>query len=176
MYAAGEFRVDSLSTQVGSVIGPGTAVEKITGTSPLATVALEMSSARLAKVGATVQVTLPDEKVVPGEIINVTTVVSPGENGEASTTRIRVTIQFDSALKSMGTAAVAVAFTAGERPDVLAVPVAALLALAEGGYGVQVVDGRTTRIVAVETGLFADGKVEITGNELRAGLKVAVPS
>jgi multidrug efflux system membrane fusion protein len=69
-----------------------------------------------------------------------------------------------------------VAFTAGERPDVLAVPVPALLALAEGGYGVQVVEGDTTRTVAVETGLFADGKVEITGNGLQAGLKVAVPS
>jgi multidrug efflux pump subunit AcrA (membrane-fusion protein) len=103
-------------------------------------------------------------------------VVSPGENGEAATTRIHVTIQFNSAVESMGTAAVTVAFTAGQRPNVLAVPVTALLALAEGGYGVQVVDGTTTRIVAVQTGLFADGKVEITGNGLEAGMKVAVPS
>jgi peptidoglycan hydrolase-like protein with peptidoglycan-binding domain len=176
VYAAGEVRVDSLSTQVGTVIEPGAAVEKVTGTSPLVTVALEMSSARLAKVGATVQVTLPDGKVVPGEIIKVAMVVSPGENDEAATTRIHATIQFDSAVESMGTAAVTVAFTAGERADVLTVPVAALLALAEGGYGVQVVDGTTTKIVAVETGLFADGKVEITGNGLEAGMKVAAPS
>jgi multidrug efflux pump subunit AcrA (membrane-fusion protein) len=87
-----------------------------------------------------------------------------------------VTIRFTSAVKSMGAAAVTVAFTAGQRPNVLTVPVAALLALAEGGYGVQVVDGSTTRIVAVETGLFADGKVEITGTGLQAGLKVAMPS
>jgi peptidoglycan hydrolase-like protein with peptidoglycan-binding domain len=176
VYAAGKVRVDSLSTQVGSVIGPGTALAKVTGTSMLATVGLEMSSARLAQRGAAVQVTLPDAKVVPGRIIKVATVVSPGENGESDTTRIHVTIRFTSAVKSMGAAAVPVAFTAGERKDVLAVPVAALLALAEGGYGVQVVDGSTTRIVAVETGLFADGKVEITGNGLRAGLKVAMPS
>jgi hypothetical protein len=32
------------------------------------------------------------------------------------------------------------------------------------------------RIVAVQTGLFADGKVEITGNGLQAGMKVALPS
>jgi peptidoglycan hydrolase-like protein with peptidoglycan-binding domain len=176
VYGAGKVRVDSLSTQVGTVIGPGAAVEKVTGTAPLATVALEMSSARLAKQGATAQVTLPDGRVVPGEIIKVTMVVSPGENGEAGTTKIHVTIRFTSAVESMGTAAVAVAFTAGEQPNVLAVPVAALLALAEGGYGVQVVDGNTTRIVAVQTGLFADGKVEITGNGLQAGMKVAVPS
>ncbi|MET7403428.1 peptidoglycan-binding domain-containing protein [Dactylosporangium sp. NPDC005572] len=176
VYAAGEVRVDSLSTQVGTVIGPGAAVERVTGTSPLATVGLEMSSARLAKVGAAVQVTLPDGTVVPGEISKVTMVVSPGENGAAATTRIHVTIRFVAAVQSAGAAAVTVAFTAGERPDVLAVPVAALLALAEGGYGVRVVDATTTRIVAVETGLFADGKVEITGTGLQAGMKVAVPA
>jgi multidrug efflux pump subunit AcrA (membrane-fusion protein) len=87
-----------------------------------------------------------------------------------------VTIRPTSAVTSVGPAAVPVAFTAGRRPHVLAVPVAALLALAEGGYGVQVVDGTTTRTVAVKTGLFADGKVEITGDGLHAGMKVAMPS
>ncbi|MET0236949.1 MAG: peptidoglycan-binding protein [Kibdelosporangium sp.] len=176
VYAAGEVRVDSLSTQVGTMIGPGAAVEMVTGVSPLATVGLDMSSARLAKQGAAVQVTLPGGKVVPGEIIKVAMVVSPGEKGEAATTRIRVTIQFDSTVDTAGTATVTVAFTAGERPNVLAVPVAALLALAEGGYGVQVVHERTSKIVAVQTGLFADGKVEVTGDGLQAGMKVAVPS
>jgi len=176
VYAAGAVRVDSLSTQVGTVVGPGTAVEQVTGTSPLATVALDTTSERLAKQGATVQVTLPDGKVVPGKVVKVATVVSQGENGESDTTRIKVTIRFTSAVKSLGLAAVTVAFTAGQRPNVLAVPVAALLALAEGGYGVQVVDGSTTRIVAVQTGLFADGKAEITGNGLQAGMKVAMPS
>ena len=51
-----------------------------------------------------------------------------------------------------------------ERENVLTVPVAALLALAEGGYGVEVVDGDASRLVAVETGLFADGRVEVTGD------------
>ena len=176
VYAAGAVRVDSLSTQVGTVVGPGTAVEQVTGTSLLATVGLEMSSGRLAKQGAAVQVTLPDGKVVPGRIIKVATAVSQGENGEADTTKIQVTIRFTAAVKSMGAAAVTVAFSAGERPNVLTVPVAALLALAEGGYGVRVVDGSTTRIVAVETGLFADGQVEIAGTGLQPGMKVAMPS
>jgi multidrug efflux system membrane fusion protein len=59
---------------------------------------------------------------------------------------------------------------------VLTVPVAALLALSEGGYGVQVVEGTGTRIVAVETGLFADGRVEISGSGIAAGTNVGVPS
>jgi peptidoglycan hydrolase-like protein with peptidoglycan-binding domain len=176
VYAASDVRVDSLSTQVGAVVGPGAAVEKVTGTAPLVTVALDMSSARLARTGAPVRITLPGGKVVTGTISKVTMVVSPGDNGGAATTKLDVTIQFDAPVDSTGTAAVTVAFTAGERPNVLTVPVTALLALAEGGYGVQVVDGSTTSIVPVDTGLFADGKVEVTADRLKAGMKVAVPS
>jgi peptidoglycan hydrolase-like protein with peptidoglycan-binding domain len=175
-YADGPVRVDSLSTQVGTVVGPGTAVEKLTGTTPLATVGLDMSSARLAKQNAAVRVTLPDGKAVPGRISKVVTVVTPGDNNEGLTTRIQVTVRFTAAVTNTGAAAVTVAFSAGERPNALTVPVTALLALAEGGYGLQVVDGAATRIVAVQTGLFADGRVEITGTGLQAGMKVAVPS
>jgi multidrug efflux pump subunit AcrA (membrane-fusion protein) len=106
----------------------------------------------------------------------VATSVVPGENGEGDTTKIRVTIRFTSAVASKGAATVTAAFTASERPNVLTVPVAALLALAEGGYGVEVVEGDATRILAVETGLFADGRVEVTGDGLQAGTKVAMPS
>jgi hypothetical protein len=59
---------------------------------------------------------------------------------------------------------------------VLTVPVAALLALAEGGYGVQVVTGTATRIVAVRTGLFAAGRVEVSGDGLTEGMTVGMPS
>jgi peptidoglycan hydrolase-like protein with peptidoglycan-binding domain len=72
--------------------------------------------------------------------------------------------------------AVTVRFVADERPDVLAVPVLALVALAEGGYGVEVVEGSTTRYVPVTTGLFARGYVEITSGDLRAGMTILVPA
>jgi hypothetical protein len=51
-----------------------------------------------------------------------------------------------------------------------------LLALAEGGYGLQIVESGGTRVVAVKTGLFADGRVEVSGAGLAAGLTVGVPS
>jgi hypothetical protein len=70
---------------------------------------------------------------------------------------------------------VTVAFTATRRDDVLTVPVAALLALAEGGYGLELVDGSATRVVAVETGLFAAGRVEVTGDGLAEGQRVGMP-
>jgi multidrug efflux pump subunit AcrA (membrane-fusion protein) len=63
---------------------------------------------------------------------------------------------------------------AQERRGVLSVPVEALLATTTG-YAVTVVDGAAHRQVAVRTGLFARGRVEVTG-DLRAGDRVEVPS
>ena len=52
----------------------------------------------------------------------------------------------------------------------------ALLALAEGGYAVEVVDAQgTTTLVAVDPGLFADGFVEVTSTGLEPGMVVLVP-
>jgi multidrug efflux system membrane fusion protein len=65
-------------------------------------------------------------------------------------------------------------FTRRKAENVLAVPVGALLALAEGGYGVELAD--TNELIAVETGLFANGMVEVTGNGLQPGTKVVVPA
>ena len=48
--------------------------------------------------------------------------------------------------------------------DVLLVPVAALLALSEGGFAVEVPDGAATRLVRVELGEVLDGNAEIRGN------------
>ena len=63
------------------------------------------------------------------------------------------------------------------REDVLAVPVSALLALAEGGYAVEVVDGPgRTHLVGVETGLFEDGFVEVRSTDLDETMQVVVPS
>jgi peptidoglycan hydrolase-like protein with peptidoglycan-binding domain len=189
VYATGAVRVDSQELGLGDAVGPGAAVLAYTGRSRAVTVDLEMNDQRLARRGRAVTVTLPNDKRVKGTISKVETVVdsSGGGNGGGGgggdgssdpTTKIRVTIALgaDKALSGLGDASVDVGFTASQRKNVLTVPVAALLALAEGGYGVEVVEGNTTRIVAVETGMFADGRVEVTGRGLSEGMKVGVPS
>ena len=55
----------------------------------------------------------------------------------------------------------------------LAVPVRALLALAEGGYAVERVTATGTELVPVELGAFADGYVQVTGT-VAAGDTVVV--
>jgi hypothetical protein len=59
--------------------------------------------------------------------------------------------------------------------DVLVVPVDALLALAGGGYAVEVDDGGgSTHLVRVDLGVFADDLVAVTG-DLAAGDQVVLP-
>jgi multidrug efflux pump subunit AcrA (membrane-fusion protein) len=88
---------------------------------------------------------------------------------------VTATIADQKKLGSLDGAPVDVDFVSQEREDVLAVPVAALLALPKGGYGVQIVQGGATRIVAVKTGMFAAGRVEISGDGIAEGLTVGMP-
>lgn len=55
----------------------------------------------------------------------------------------------------------------------LTAPVGALVALSEGGYAVQLAAGG---LVAVKTGMFANGWVEISGAGLSAGTEVVTTS
>ena len=175
-YAKSSVRVDSRTVQVGAVVQPGSEILDVTGTTRVATVELDVDDQRLARMGAGVKVTMPDGSVVNGKITGVESTVIPATEQDDAQTKIIVTIGFTGSPKAMDDSSVTASFVASERPDVLTVPVAALLALAEGGYGIQVVDGTTTHIVAVETGLFADGKVEVSGDGLTAGMKVGMPS
>ena len=59
--------------------------------------------------------------------------------------------------------------------DVLAVPVTALVALVDGGYGVEKVDADGARsYVAVTTGAFSDTLVEVESPDLAEGDEVVV--
>jgi membrane fusion protein, multidrug efflux system len=182
-------------TTGGDAGGGGAPVLSYTGTTRRVAVELEVADWALAVKGRTVTVTVPDRGTVQGKIARVGTVVtaqgttpggttpdggvSPdvGASPAASAVRIEVsvTIADQKALGPLDAAPVDVGFVANKREDVLAVPVAALLALPKGGFGVQVVDGATTRIVAVTTGMFAAGQVEVTCKGIAEGVRVGVP-
>jgi membrane fusion protein, multidrug efflux system len=182
-YATGSVRVDSVSAALGDQVQSGTDVFVTSGSTRVVTVELEMSDRRLARKGATVKLTGPDGRTVPGTVTAVDTIVDAGEEGNQGggetdpTTKLEVTItpHDAKAFAGLDDAAVDVRFTASERKNVLTVPVAALLALPQGGYAVQIADGTNTRLVPVETGMFASGRVEVTGDGLRPGTKVGIP-
>ena len=60
--------------------------------------------------------------------------------------------------------------------NVLAVPINALLALANGGYAVAVEDHRTRSLIAVTPGIFDGNQVEVSSSRLQPGMLVEVPS
>jgi membrane fusion protein, multidrug efflux system len=160
-------RIAGHAARVGDVIsGP---VLSYTGLDRLVTVQLRIADLTLAAAGGEVTITVPGQGVVTGEIANIGTVIRDGA------VEVTVTIADQEALGSLTAAPVDVSFVSEARTDVLVVPVSALLALAEGGYGVEVVNGDTTRIVPVRTGMFAAGRVEISGEEIAEGMAVGVP-
>jgi hypothetical protein len=104
---------------------------------------------------------------VDGKVASVGTVAhsaAQGQGGGNSDPTIDVTISVkdQKALGTLDAAPVDITLISSQRKDVLTVPVAALVALAEGGYGVQVVEGDSARYVAVKTGMFAGGRVEVS--------------
>ncbi len=179
VFAAQAVRVATLTGQAGDPASGR--VLTYTGTVREVTVPLDVAKQELAKIGAAATITLPDNTTVAGKVDTVGTVArrqgpDPDVAATQSTTiEVTVSIADQGKLGTLDQAPVTVALVSDERRNVLTVPVAALLALAEGGYGVQVVDGSTSRIVAVRVGLFADGRVEVTGDGIHAGTVVGVP-
>lgn len=180
VFAPGAVVVEGLEAQRGDLVAPGADVLSYTGTSVAVTAELDVADRRLARRGAAVGVRLPDGRTVRGTVADVSVRMRTGEGEEEAQTVVEVVVRLKGAeagkaASAYDEAGVHVDFTAGRREDVLTVPVAALLALAEGGFGVEVVEDGTTRYVPVETGLFANGRVEITGAGLAAGTKVGMP-
>ncbi|GGS66876.1 peptidoglycan-binding protein [Planobispora rosea] len=172
--APGAVRIAEVTAAAGTSAGQSV----VTTTSTRRTVHVDLDSAdqRLARAGAPVTVDLPGGVSVRGRIAEVGTVAEPVEqNGQPtgeSTIDLEITLDDDGDLGRLDQAPVTVNLRSQVREDVLSVPVEALLALREGGYGVRLAGGR---VIAVETGVFAAGRVEVSGGGLAEGAKVEVP-
>jgi multidrug efflux pump subunit AcrA (membrane-fusion protein) len=83
----------------------------------------------------------------------------------------------DDSAAAYDSASVNVLLTTQSAQNVLTVPVQALVALAEGGYAVEVVDASgATHLVAVTPGLYSDTRVQVSSDQLHEGDDVVVPS
>ncbi|RAS64130.1 putative peptidoglycan binding protein [Lentzea atacamensis] len=162
----GAIRVSSLVAQLGAPAGGE--VMKVTGTERAVTVELDTNKQRLAKIGEKVELSIPGGKPTTGTIQSVTKTAGNGMDQKA---KLVLTISVDDAAAAEGvdSATVSTVFTVGKKQNVLAVPIGALLALSEGGYGVETED---RKIIKVTVGLFAKGQVEVSGDGLREGMKV----
>ena len=198
-YAPGPLRVVSLDVTLGAAAQPGTAVLAATSARPVVSAALPVSQEYLVRRGDRVSVTLPDgTSTVRGVVTAISRVASAGPSGGAGepsagpsapggaapdgpggsgdTVQLTVRLAHPRTASGLDQAPVTVNIVSARVHGVLAVPVTALVALAGGGYAVQVVTGGAAHLAGVRTGLFSSSLVQVSGAGLRAGLRVEVPA
>jgi hypothetical protein len=119
-----------------------------------------------AFAGERVSIILPSQAVVPGKVTAV---------GGVSSTSGQLTVTPSGGTGTGVNVQVQVSLAVQSARGVLAVPVSALLALAGGGYGLEVVTpSGAHRLVGVAAGLFASGQVQVSGPGITAGTRVVV--
>ena len=191
VFEPGPVRVTSVTPTLGASVQAGP-VLGITSTGRRVTIELDAAQQSEVKVGDPVTITLPDNSTTPGKVSYVGTVATTpstpsssdqggGGGGGPSTPTIEVDVTptDPAATGHLDQAPVNVSITTASVKNAIVVPVNALLALASGGYAVEVVGaGGTHHLVGVQLGLFddADGLVQITGAALSPGRRVVVPS
>jgi len=190
-YAPGALRVTAVTAVTGAPPQPGTGVLTATSTAPVVLAQVPVSQEYLVRAGDDVTVTLPDGvTVTPGIVTAVSPVASTAAGGgsgqaqgqaagqDAGQATVQVTIRLGrpAAAGRLDQAPVTVGIVSARARGVLAVPVSALVALAGGGYAVDVVHGQGRHLVAVRTGLFAQTLVQVSGPGLAAGQRVEVPA
>lgn len=173
-FEAGPRRMGPHALEVGSSVGAGTQVATTSSPRRVVTLELDASDQDLVARGDRVRVELPSGEVVDGRVSSVARVAETDATDPEAEPTIEVIIRLLDPVESrLDEAPVDVAVETGRAEGVLTVPVQALLALAEGGYAVEVVDGPDgSHLVGVDTGEFADGFVEISGEGLSEGLEV----
>jgi multidrug efflux pump subunit AcrA (membrane-fusion protein) len=184
VFHPGPVRVTSVTPTVGQTVMPGP-VLAITATARQVKLALNAAEQGSVKLGDQVTITLPDNQTTPGRITYVSSVATvPSSSGHGGEEESSPTVEVDAtptdpaATGHLDQAPVNVEITTERVENVLAVPVDALLALAGGGYAVEVAESRVHRLVAVTVGLFddAEGLVQVSGQGLSAGQRVVVPA
>ncbi|GGZ55984.1 hypothetical protein GCM10010387_57630 [Streptomyces inusitatus] len=183
VFQPGRVKVAKADAALADQVGPGETVLTIASPVPVVRVRLEQGDGALASSGTKVEVTLPSRRTEAGKVVGT---VRPegsedgGGGGAGSQDGITVEVVLDGGTNAVSgedaKVAASVKFVSEAREGVLAVPVEAVLALRgeNGGYGLQVVRDGTSRMVRVETGMTSDGQIEVSGPELREGMKVGV--
>jgi hypothetical protein len=186
VFEPGPVRVTSVTPTLGQAVMPGP-VLGITTTARQVKIALPAAQQASVKVGDAVTITLPDNQTTPGRITYVSGVAtSPSSSGSgrggeeegSPTIEVNVTPTDPAATGRLDQAPVNVSITTESVQDALAVPIDSLLALAGGGYALELAEGRVHRLQAVNLGLFddADGLVQVSGQGVAAGQRVVVPA
>ena len=189
VFENGPVRVGTHNVEVGATVGGGASVMQVTGTTRVVTVNVDASRQDLVHAGNNALVTFPDGSTAEGLIFAVSKVAASSSSSQtttggnqgsgatattaSATVPVTILLPATATVPDLDQAPVTVGITQQEKKNALSVPVTALLALSEGGYGLQIVaPSGLTRIVPVQVGVYADGYVEVSGVGISPGLKV----
>lgn len=181
VFATGDLRVSTVRAAVGAQVQVGVDIVETTSQTKIVDVDLDADRSNDVETGTAVGLTLPDGTQTPGKITSVGTQpeTSSTDPKAALTVPVRITLDDPAAADAFDSGSVDVVLERSRENGALAVPVTALMALAEGGYAVQVVDDAQAagyRLVGVKVGTIADGYVAVTGDGVRQGVTVVVPA
>ena len=176
--------VGSYINDIGSAVTLNSPLYNISSIGIEVVFQVDATDQETVSLGDSVEIELPTNERVPTIITFIDQVVTQTQAGEF----IEVTLEVlnPEEIEAYDQAPVKVFVTTEISENVLYVPVNALLALAEGGYALEIYDGELdggtfegesgvdTSYVAVEIGVFTDGFVEVKGN-ISEGQTVVVP-
>ncbi|SCK31228.1 Putative peptidoglycan binding domain-containing protein [Streptomyces sp. AmelKG-E11A] len=181
VFQPGQVKVVSADAALADQVGPDGKVLTIASTEPVVRAQLDQGDGALTSDGTKVEVTLPSGRTVAGKVAGT---LRPqqlaAEGGEPGPEGITVEVVLTGGAGAVSgedpDEPASVKFVSEARKGVLAVPVEAVVALRgeDGGYGLQIVQSGASRMVRVETGMTADGRIEVSGSGLREGMKVGV--
>lgn len=175
-------KVVSADAALADQVGPDTAVLTVASTRPVVRAQLDQADAALTAKGTKVEVTLSSGKTEPGRVVGTVKPETSGDDPAGGGGQDGITVEvalYAGMPASSGEnteATTSVKFVSESHKNVLVVPVEAVVALRgeNGGYGLQIVSGGTSRMVRAETGMTADGRIEVRGPDIKEGLKVGV--
>ncbi|MCP3939825.1 MAG: hypothetical protein GY708_31165 [Actinomycetia bacterium] len=167
------FRISSVSTTLGSTINGGSALSS-TSQTRLVSVQLDPALSGIIAEGDSVIVELPDESEVEATVTLVADVVTTQGEGQQSQSWIDVELTLAGSGSAFDESPVTVRVEEAIELDAVVVPIPALLALAEGGYAVEIVRDGEIVLVGVQIGGFLLNEASVSG-DLRPGEQVIIP-
>ena len=176
--------IGSYISDIGSAVSLNSQLYNISSIGIEVVFQVDASDQETVSLGDSVEIELPTDERVPTIITFIDQVVTQTQAGEFI--EVILEVLNPNEIEAYDQAPVKVFVTTEVSENVLFVPVNALLALAEGGYALEVYEGEAedgifqgesgvdTSYVAVEIGVFTDGFVEVKGN-ISEGQIVVVP-
>ena len=168
-----EFRISSVTGSVGGQLNGGS-VLSTTGTTRVVTVQLDTALSGVLTEGQEVLVELPDETEVAAVVTFVAGVVTTEGQGPNAVSWIDVELELAGSGTGFDESPVTIVVDDAIELDATVVPISALVALAEGGFAVEVMVDGEPRLTAVTPVNFLGNDVSIDG-DVQPGDVVVIP-